>query len=261
MPWGQKALAAYLKAVDAAPGYPDGHYNAACIYALQKDEANMAKYLMNLRDLAGAGDKRAADQLKMTRTDKDFEAVRDTSTEFKRITGYARMRVINKLGELGEENVDNLVASMKKLGYAADSIEKDVDKRQKAPTLYYIDSATGPAYIVKQLIKHPDLEVKLMDTLCTEDNQCFDVVVQWGDTVKGDPKQRVADPKDAEKEIQNLERKQDEILAKPNEVMDDVEDALDKPAQVQKKVEDILDKPGKAVEKTEKTINRIKDFF
>lgn len=257
-----KALVQYLKAVDAAPGYPTGHYNAACIYAIQKDEKNMAKYLLNLRDLATAGNATAAEQLKKSRTDPDFDGMRDTSNEYKRITGYAKMRVINKLGEKGEENVDNLVSSMKKLGYVADSIEKDADKKQKAPILYYIEAARTQAYIVKQLIKHPGLEVQLAEKLCSaEDDKCFDVVVQWSDEVKGEPKKFVADPKDAEKEIAKLEKKQDEILAKPNEAVDELDEALGKPEEVQEKIDGVLKKPGKAIEKTEKTIEKIKGVF
>lgn len=257
-----KALVQYLKAVDAAPGYPTGHYNAACIYAIQKDEKNMAKYLMNLRDLATAGNTTAAEQLKKSRTDPDFDGMRDSSNDYKRITGYAKMRVINKLGEKGEENVDNLVGSMKKLGYVADSIEKDADKKQKAPILYYIDAARTQAYIVKQLIKHPGLEVQQVEKLCSsEDDLCFDVVVQWSDDAKGEPKKFVADPKDAEKEIAKLEKKQDEILAKPNEAVDELDEALGKPAEVQDKIEGVLQKPGKAIEKTEKTLEKIKGVF
>lgn len=257
-----KALAAYEQMVAAAPGYAKGHFNAACIHALQKNEAGMAKYLMNLRDMATAGNEDAAKMLKLTRTDTDFDGIRDESTEYKRITGYAKVKLINHMGERGEENIDNLKSSLEQLGYA--TAMKDSSKKVAPfPIVYFTDHSKNQAFITTKLITHPKLETKYLekDKLCGEDG-CFDVVVQWSDEVKkGDPPKHVADPKDAEKKIADLEKKQDEILRKPDEVLGEVDDALSKPEEVSDKVEEIMDKPGKAVEKVEKTLDKVKKIF
>lgn len=260
-----KAAAAYEKMIEAAPGYAKGHFNAACIYSLQKDEKKMANALMNLRDMTGSKSKvvaeKAKEMLEFVKKDEDFAETRQESTEYKRIMGYAKVKVINHLGEKGEENVDNLMGSVKKLGYEA--AMKDSDKKvAKFPIIYFAEHSKNQAYLVKQLIEHPKLETKQLDKekLCGDDG-CFDVVVQWSDDVKGDPKKHVADPKDAEKKIADLEKKQDEMLRKPDEVLNEVDDALSKPEEVTDKVEDITNKPGKAVEKVEKTFDKIKGKF
>ncbi len=256
-----KALASYEQAIEKAPGHPDGHYNAACISALMKDEPRMAKHLMNLRDLGANGNAEAAKQMKMTRTDKDFDGVREESSEFKRITGYARIKVINHLGEKGEENVENLIGSLEKLGYKPDS--KDSEKKgDKFPVVYFAEHAGTQAYVTKQLIEHPKLQTKLLpkEKLCGEDG-CYDVVVQWSDDVKGEAKTRVSDPADAEKKIAALEKKQDELLSKPDDAIDELNEALDKPAEAQEKIEELVNKPGEAVEKVEKTIDKVKSIF
>lgn len=260
-----KAAAAYEKMIEAAPGYAKGHFNAACIYSLQKDEKKMANALMNLRDMTNSKSKvvaeKAKEMLEFVKKDEDFAETRQESTEYKRIMGYAKVKVINHLGEKGEENVDNLMGSVKKLGYEA--AMKDSDKKvAKFPIIYFAEHSKNQAYLIKQLIEHPKLETKQLDKekLCSDDG-CYDVVVQWSDDVKGDPKKHVADPKDAEKKIADLEKKQDEMLSKPDEVLDEVDDALSKPDEVTDKVEEITNKPGKAVEKVEKTIDKIKGKF
>ena len=260
-----KAAAAYEKMIEVAPGYAKGHFNAACIYSLQKDEKKMANALMNLWDMTGSKSKvvaeKAKEMLEFVKKDEDFAETRQESTEYKRIMGFAKVKVINHLGEKGEENVDNLMGSVKKLGYEA--AMKDSDKKvAKFPIIYFTDHSKNQAYLIKQLIEHPKLETKYLDKekLCSDDG-CYDVVVQWSDDVKGDPKKHVADPKDAEKKIEELEAKQDEMLRKPDEVLDEVDDALSKPDEVTDKVEEITNKPGKAVEKVEKTIDKIKGKF
>lgn len=252
-----KAAAAYIKMTEVAPGYGKGHYNAACIYALKKDEKNMATYLMNLRDMAGGGDANAAELLKATRKDEDFKDFKDESAEYKRITGYAKVLVINHLGEKGEENVDNLLGSLDKLGYANES--KDSDKKvDKKPVIYFAEHARVQAFIVKEVLNHPKTTAKQMDA---EGLKGFDVVVQWNDDVKGEPKSYVKDPEEAEKELDNLERKQDELLSKPEDAVDELDEALGKPGEVTDKIEDTLDRPGDAVDKVEKTLDKVKSPF
>jgi hypothetical protein len=257
----KKAIELYEKAIAAAPGWPIPHYNAACIAARLKEEPRMANHLMNLRDLALGGNAEAAGYMKQARTEKDFTGFRDESTEFKRITGYAKIKVINHIGEKGEENVDNLVGSLEKLGYSAESKESE-KKVDKMPVIYFAEHARTQAFVTKQLIDHPKLQTKAMpkDKLCGDDG-CYDVVVQWSDETKGDPKSRVADPATAEKKIAELEKKQDELLSKPDEAIDELNEALDKPAEAQEKIENLVDKPGKAVEKVEKSIDKVKSIF
>lgn len=258
-----KAADFYEKMVEAAPGHAKGHFNAACVYALMKDEPKMAKYLMNLRDMAAAGNKPAIEMMQLVRTDPDFAEFKDESIEYKRITGYANVLVINDVGENGEENVDNLMGSLKELGYTPK--QKDSDKKPlKKPHIFFAEHARPQAYIFKKLISHPGLTTKQLakDKLCNDDG-CFDVVIQWSDDIKkgAEPKRHVADPEEAEKKLDALEAEQDEILAKPDEAIDELDEALGKPEEVTDKIDETIERPGKAVDKVDKTIDKIKDVF
>ncbi|TNF31097.1 MAG: hypothetical protein EP329_12865 [Deltaproteobacteria bacterium] len=254
-----KALSYYLKMVDAAPGYAKGHYNAACAYALLGDADNMNKYLQNLADMAAGGSDDAMKNLKLARTDSDFEGVRDGSTEFKRLTGYAKVKVLNAMGEMGEENTDNLMASLKKLNYVADGVDESSKKRTN-PIIWYAEHSKGAAYIVKELLGHPKTQVVLFTV---EQLKGFDVVVVWGDEVKknGEPKVYVQDPADAEKKLDQLARKEDEILREPEAVADEIDDALGKPEEVQERIDKNLERPGKAIDRAEKTVDKVKGLF
>jgi len=253
------ALVQYLKMVDAAPGYPKGHYNVACIYALQGDDANMGTYLQNLADMSAGGNDEAGKLLKRTRTDTDFDGVRDSSARYKELTGYAKIKVLNASGELGEENADNLLASLKKLNYNADGVDES-SKPRKNPIIWYAEHARAAAFIVKELLGHPKTEVYVFTT---EQLKGYDVVVTWADEVKkgGEPKVYVADPADAEKKLDQLARKEDEILRKPEEVADEVDDALGKPEEVKDRIDKNLERPGKAIDRAEKTVDKVKGLF
>src|SRR5690606_14172101 len=135
-------------------------------------------------------------------------------------------------------------------------------KPLKKPHIFFAGHARTQAYITKKLISHPGLVTKQMpkDKLCNDDG-CFDVVVQWSDDVKGEPKRYVADPDEAEVKLDKLEAEQDEILAKPDEAIDEIDEALGKPEEVQYRIDDNLERPGKAIDKVDKTIDKIKDVF
>jgi len=254
-----KALKYYLKMVDLAPGYAKGHYNVACAYALLGDEDKMSEYLQNLSDMAANGNADAASNLKLARTDTDFEAIRDTSVTFKRLTGYARVKVLNALGEYGEENTDNLMLSLKKLNYEADGVDES-SKTRKTPIIWYAEHSKAAAYIIKELLAHPKTKTVLFTI---EQLKGFDVVVVWGDDIKKDedPKVYVKDPADAEKKLDELARKEDQILREPEAAVDEIEDALGKPEEIQDRIEDNLERPGKAVDRVEKTVDKVKGLF
>ncbi|MCC6624053.1 MAG: hypothetical protein IT385_22540 [Deltaproteobacteria bacterium] len=253
-----KAATHYVKMTELAPGHAKGHYNAACVYALLEDEENMAKYLMNLRDLAGGGDKAAQDMVGMVKKDTDFDGMRDESSEYKRIMGYAKVLIINDLGDDGAENADNLQGSLDELGYKTETKESD-KKPLKKPHIFYAPHARTQAYIIKEVVTHPKVVTKEMSY---EDLKGFDVVVQWSDEVKkGDPKIYVKDPEEAEKKLDELSEKQEEMLSKPEDAVDELDEALGKPADVQERIQENLDRPGEAVEKVEKTLDKIKSPF
>lgn len=253
------ALTSYLKMTEVAPGYAKGHYNVACIYALQGNEAKMAEYLTNLADMSGNGNDEAKGMLRQARDDADFAEIRDKSSEFKRLTGYGKIKVLNAMGDRGEENVDNLESSLKKLGHPVDDISPST-KTRKNPIVWYAEHSKGLAYVIVKLLNHPKTQTVLFTP---EELKGYDVVVVWGDDLKDkeDPKTYVSDPKDAEKKIDSLLREEDEMLSKPGEAVDEVDDTLSTPDRISDKVEDKVDKAGKSVDKVEKAIDKAGGLF
>jgi len=252
------ALGQYLKMVDAAPGYAKGHYNVACMYALLEDEGKMVEYLRNLNDLAGAGNTDAAPMVRLTWTDTDFDGIRNGSVRYKDVTGYALIRIVNEIPDLDEDNPFNLELSLKKLGYKPEIM--DADKQSyKHPVIYYAPHARSAAYVVKTLIKHPKTQVEMH---AADDLGGFDVIVRWSDDIKKEQnKSYVKDPADAEKELDSLARKQDELLRQPEDAVDEMNDVLGKPAETQENIEENLERPGKAIDRAEKTLDKLKNPF
>ncbi len=254
-----RALTHYEKMVDAAPGYAKGHYNVACMHAKLGDERKMGEALLRLSDMGDNGNDDALKLLKMARTDTDFEDIRDDSVPFKRLTGYARIKVFNAMGERGEENVDNLEASLKKLNFEIDGPDES-GKKRKHPIVWFAEHAKPAAYIVKELLNHPKTQTVMFTV---EQLKGYDVVAVWGDDLKDDddPEVYVSDPDDAEKKLDELARKEDEILRKPEEAVDDVEDALETPDRIKDRIEDNLERPGKAIDRAGKTVDKVKGLF
>ncbi len=262
-----EALAAYEEMVAVAPGYPKGHYNVACMHALLGNEAEMVEALRKLGDLAGAGDAEAGKQLRMTwvppegkeKADPDFDGVRDTSAAFKEVTGYAKIRIVNEIPDLDEDNPDHILKSLKKLGFRPEFLESDKKPTAKFPQIFYAEHARATAWLIRQLIKHPKATAT---AFAADDLQGWDIVVRWSDDLKDVQENAwVDDPKKAEKKLDDLARKQDELLRKPEEKAEELEEALNKPAELQEDIEEQLERPGKAVERTKKAIDKITNPF
>ncbi len=253
----EAALKEYRKMVDVAPGWSKSHYNVACMQSLLEDEKGMLESLRNLADMASNGDREAGDMLRLTWKDEDFGKYKGT-TSFKEVTGYATIRIVNEVPDLDEDNPFNLEGSLKKLGY--DPELKDADKQShKHPVIYYAPHARTVAFIVRKLVKHPKTVVEQHDA---EALGGLDVVIRWSDNLKKEQsKVYIEDPKDAEEALDDLARKQDEILSQPEDAVDEMNETLGKPGEVQDSIEENLERPGKAVERVEKTIDKLKNPF
>ncbi len=265
----EEALAAYTKMTEVAPGYAKGYYNMACMHALLGQDDKMVEALRNLNDLAAAGDEEAAKMLKKTwanrpeekppydKADTDFDGIRDTSAGFKEVTGYALIQVVNEIPDYDEDNPDNLMASLKKLSYKPDF--KDAKKKDspKHPRILYAPHARSVAFIIRKLIDHPKATTEMV---YPEDLGKFDVIVYWNAEVKNEEVEiYVASPKDAGDKLDDLARKQDEILRQPEEKIDEMNEVLDKPAETQGQIEEVLEKPGRMIERGQKTLDKIKN--
>ncbi|MCB9728504.1 MAG: hypothetical protein H6746_08505 [Deltaproteobacteria bacterium] len=247
-----QSLERYLDAVAAAPGWPKGRYNAAAMYAMTGDAKSAVESLRCLQDI---GDDASIEYLKKARTDTDFASIRSTSAEFKEVTGYAKIKLGNGLGELGEDNVDNIEASMEKLGYPITEIT-ETGKPYAEPHIWYKPECMRAAYFLIKVMNHPDTRTHRIDW----DNEDYDVIVAWGDTVeKGkEPRMRVQDPADAEKKMDDLRREENALLAKPEDAANKVENVVEAPERMGDKATKGVERAGRTVEKIQNVGEKIK---
>jgi len=257
------ALAHFEEMMNIAPGWAKSLRNAAGLNALTDNTERSIELLQCIQDL---GTEEHVEQLKKIRGDDDFASLRDNS-EFKRITGYARVALVDTLkAGRGEENLDNLEELLGKLNYKV--TRKEVDKEQTKPTVFYKLHSKMPAYLISKMIDHPSMGVSVMPAKYQKKD--FDVVVLWGDRYKKgeEPKSRVPSIDDADDLLNDISRKENEILSKPDKYERKLNEALNAPDKfgnklnsLGNKTEKIINKPGETVDKIKKIGDKLRNPF
>lgn len=249
------ALAEYEKGIDADPGFEGAIYNAACMYAMTSREKTAIEYLQRLQDL---NTEESNSRLHKARIDPDMRSLHG-DPEFKRLTGYARIKLINSIGEYGEDEVERIEKYLKKAKYTVE--DSGVDKHEREhPIIWHKSTVTdfNTAAILQTLVNHPWTMLVPIDWE-TE----FDIIISWGDKITTDAAGNVKVPplhevKDPEKSADDALRKQDEALREPDKYSRKVEQTANTPGRVKgkaegsvRRVEDTIDraeKAGKAIE-------------
>lgn len=213
-------------------------YNYACSQSMLKNRNEAIKWLQNLADL---GTDQSAERLIKARGDGDFGSLRD-DLEFKRITGYMRIEVVNSIGEPGEAGVQNIQKMFDKLGHRDVAVGKGKDKREE-PQILFKPHAKAQVSLIADLIDHPRTR---LDPL--EADSKFDLVVIWGCKVRqgadGSTEVESMGPDTVDEKMEAAKRKQNEILAKPEQAINKVDRVISTPERTYKSVESM----GKRVE-------------
>lgn len=251
----EEALAHHLAAVDLAPGLAAARYHAAAGHAALGQDAEMVEQLTCLQAI---GDKDAVTHLRKARRDDDFRDIRDRSAGFKRVTGYARIKIGNSLGEYGEDNVENLEASLERLGMRVEEVTSTT-KKYGEPHIWFKPECKTAVYFVMKVMAHPRTKTHII----TWDDEPFDVMIAWGDAVRkgSEPKVYVRDPQDAERKLNDLANAQDEALRKPEAIANDVDRAVGTPERVEQKVDGSIRRAGRTLERIESSGDKIKRIF
>lgn len=214
-------------------------YNLACAEAKQKKKAQTFEHLQWLSDL-GTDD--AIERLIKARTDADFRKVRE-EPDFKRITGYAKIRVVNTIAEAGEEGVKNIEIMLKEMGHARpDTDEKG--KKQDFPQVQFKPYAKAQTLVITQLLNHPRVRMDPM-----KGDSKYDIVIVWGAKVTnegGKLKVESVGPKTVDGKMSAARAAQNKVLAKPDQAINKVNRIVDTPERTYKSVESM----GKRVEGT-----------
>ena len=209
---------------------------------------------MKLRDIGSYG---ALKRIQEARIDPDFEPIHD-DVDYKRVTGYARIKLVNSVGMYGEDEVDRIEKTLKKLKHR--DIEQGIDKKQgrTAPVIWFKDHSTATAWVVKKTLIHPG-------TLLTKIHwdTPYDIIISWGKIIKRDGVKQPqkdytdVDPAKAEKRLADLRREEDKALREPEKVARKIDHTVDTPRRVQNSVEGGVRRVERTVDTIKNTSNKV----
>jgi hypothetical protein len=225
------------KAIAADPRSEFAIYNYACSQSLLKHRDEAIKWLQNLADL---GTDQSSERLIRARSDGDFSNLRGDD-DFKRITGYARIEVVNTIGEPGEPARKNIETMLDKLGHKDVKSESSKDKREE-PQVLFKPYAKAQVALISDLLNHPRVRLDPLDA-----DSKYDIIIRWGARVQdGDGGVSVESmgPDTVDDKINDAKRRQNEILAKPEGAINKVDKVISTPERTYKSVESM----GKRVE-------------
>ncbi|MFT5431322.1 MAG: tetratricopeptide (TPR) repeat protein [Myxococcota bacterium] len=254
-----KALDAYERALEHDPGSVRGLFNRAAELAHRKQKKEAVAELQKLQDIGSDPSLKA---LQQARVDSDFDGLHDY-VPFKRVTGFARIKVVNSLGEYGEDEVARIVKTSKQLKYV--DVEEGVDKKKnrETPVIWFKKHSAPTAWMMKKIVIHPGTVMTHIHW-----DTPYDVIVSWGNKlVKRDgvkqPSKDYTDvsPAKAEKRLDNLSREEDKVLRKPEKVARDVNHAVETPERVTNKVEGGVKRVERTIETLEKTGSKVDKLF
>lgn len=246
----QNARESYETAVARCDAHVAATYKlaATCSILGMKDDA--LEYLQRLNDM-GTGE--SIDKLHDARVDPNFASLREDSS-FKLITGYVRVKVLNSIGEFGEEEVERIGKLLTRLRHPVAATGSD-KYRRKRPFIWYnhLQSSRVQAMLFKDVVDHPDTRTKPINW----DSE-FDVIISWGVEIVKDqygdsrptPVARSADPDNLDKKMQSMEHKQNQALREPDQAANKANRVLGTPERAKNKAEN-------AVKRTERTLNKI----
>lgn len=229
------------KAVKIDPRSEYAIYNLGCGYSLKKKRDLAIQWLQNLADL---GSDQSAERLIRARSDGDFTYLRQ-DPDFKRITGYAKILVVNHIGDPGEGAVENIETLLNKLGHK-DVRTDDSKKKRDAPQVLFKPSAKAQIALIADLLNHPRVR---MDPL--KGDSKYDIIIRWGARVikkDGETKVESMGPNTVDDKMAAAQRKQNKILAKPEKAINKVDRVISTPERTYKSAENM----GKRVEGTYK---------
>jgi tetratricopeptide (TPR) repeat protein len=251
-----KALDAYEQALEVDPGNTKALYNGAAEHAFAGREDESVEYLARLQDI---GSTDALKALKATRKDADFDKIRD-SDGYKRTTGFAHIKVVNSIGEFGEDEVERITKTLEKLDMKPEEVGEDKTRGRETPVIWYKPHSAATAYVVKQVVVHPGTIM----TKITWDTP-YDIIVSWGNKLikKAGVKQPAKDYTDVdpEKQLDSLRNDQDKALRQPEQVARKVEYAVDTPNRIENKVEGSVKRVENTIDTIEKTGDKLDKIF
>jgi hypothetical protein len=268
----KSALNKFLSALKMNPCHVGGLYHAAAQFALKKDGSEAVKYLKRLRVV---GSKKALRNIKLSRSEPKFAPIHGY-VPFKKVSGYAKIKILNSLMDVGGNDLGALeikrikkTLENKRFNYpVAESGGKDKKQGRTYPVIFFKPHSAATAWFVRKVVLHPKTKlVKITDAkyFAKLNKSDFDIIVTWGNETERKPNGQIG-PKtdytrtsevDLDKRMRKLDSAHNDALKKPEKAVADAERVVDTPDRVTRKVENKVDKVKKTGERVEKIFKKI----
>lgn len=249
------ALRHYAEAVETCESHLAATYGHARAAALTGDRELASDRLRRLHDLRKD---EAIERLSSARTDEAFVSLRG-DPDFRQLTGYVRVKVLNSVGEFGEDETTRIQRLVERLGHEV--AERGDDKyRRKRPHLWYAGDARVQAVLFKDVIDHPRTRIKPI----TWDSE-FDVIISWGVVLERDAygderpaeEPRSADPDKIDQQVRDLERRQRDALRDPERAASKADRVLGTPDRVEQRGKGAIDRTKRTIDRLEKVGDKL----
>lgn len=244
------------KALDKDPRSESALYNLACAEANQADKhADATRHLGYLADL---GTDTATARLVKARSDADFDGIRDEA-DFKRVTGAVRVQVVNTIGGAGEPAVENIEKLLLKLDQRKPDAKDDDSAPLDHPQIHFKPHAKAQTALLADLLNHPKVELQPM---AADNASKYDIIVRWGAKVTINPDgKKSADsvgPEVVDEQVAAARRKQNKVLAQPEQAINKVNKVVDTPGRTYTEAENMGKRVTNTVDKAKGAAEKVK---
>ena len=165
-----KAIPLYREALNQNPYHIGARYDLACALSLNGDEMGA---LRELEELYTYNDAEAEQRIIKARSDEDFEPIRD-NPNFKLLTGYVRISVVNGAGAVGEPQVASIKKRLEQHHFPVAEVGKG--GIQTVPQIWYREGFDDYANKIRDALGIRNIKVNTMRKPQTDD----DILVVWG---------------------------------------------------------------------------------
>ena len=165
-----KAIKSYEEALEVNPYNVAAKYDLACALAVKGDRKAALK---ELEELYKWDDYEAEQRLTKARSDEDFDVLR-SDPNFKLMTGYVKIAVINAAGSAGQEQTDKIREKLEKKNFPVASTNV-TSALQTQPVIYYRTGFDDYADQIKSILGISNVRV------ITKPTSDDDILVYWGE--------------------------------------------------------------------------------
>ncbi len=176
-----KSISLYKDALEVNEYDVAAKYDLATAYAEMGDESPA---LRHLEELNTWNDEEAQSRIEAARTDPKFDNIRD-NPNFKLITGYVSIALVNAAGVLGVQRVKDMKTKLEKANLPI-AVVGESRTEEKTPQIWYREGFDDVAYRIKETLRLKKASVQVLSRDKRKGlDESTDVLVVWGQPEAG----------------------------------------------------------------------------